>query len=390
MKHENDIYEELGRLPTTLKKSYDLMYQQITRLGIASRQIVKRTLIWLLCAQERISTDELIEAVSMDQTGNSPLLNIPQLLGMCCNLVVLDKPDKEFETLRFAHLSVREYLEGHDDYCDRAQIHAAVLEDCLDTYLVYLAKLSSEENFSPEAFLDVQLSVHATLYWPVHCQLAGGTSEDFNPSTKLLQFLFATERTAPYLGGWVGDGMPERTAQPLQAWIDFGSHWYDEINLPRILKDQLKWIFHSRPQQPLFVACCFSFLWIFPKLEEIGYADWSIRAHDDKSVLEIIAEQNQPDIFKYLLSRDSRPSQPPLCLAAEFGFKDVVEDLLNNGADVNSLKGVEWGPKPTALQLADHGGHKDIVELLLDRGASWNFSWRLGGLNLRWILGQDN
>jgi hypothetical protein len=375
MKHENDIYEELGRLPTTLKKSYDLMYQQITRLGTASRQIVKRTLIWLLCAQERISTDELIEAVSMDQTGNSPLLNVPQILGMCCNLVVLDKPDKEFETLRFAHLSVREYLEGHDDYRDRAQIHAAVLEDCLDTCLVYLAKLSSEENFSPEAFLDVQLSVYATLYWPVHCQLAGGTSEDFNPSTKLLQFLFATERTAPYdpyLEDWLDDELPERTAQPLQAWIDFGSHWYDEINLPRSLKDQLKWIFHSRPPQPLFVACCFSFRWIFPKLEEIGYAGWSLRGHDDKSVLEITAEHNQSDIFKYLLSRDTRPSQPPLCLAAGSGFKDVVEDLLKNGASVNSLEGVKWGPKRTALQLAMYGGHKGIVELLVDRGALWN------------------
>ncbi|KIL60362.1 hypothetical protein M378DRAFT_83919, partial [Amanita muscaria Koide BX008] len=51
--------------------------------------------------------------------------------------------------------------------------------------------------------------------------------------------------------------------------------------------------------------------------------------------------------------------------ASSGGNKDIVELLLDKGADVN-VRGGRYG---NALQAALDEGNKDIVELLLDKGA---------------------
>jgi ankyrin repeat protein len=62
----------------------------------------------------------------------------------------------------------------------------------------------------------------------------------------------------------------------------------------------------------------------------------------------------------------------PLQVAAEWGRKEIVELLLNNGADPNAENSdYDW----TALQLAIHrdhapAGHNEIVQLLIARGAT--------------------
>ncbi|KAK6054963.1 ankyrin repeat protein [Cooperia oncophora] len=57
----------------------------------------------------------------------------------------------------------------------------------------------------------------------------------------------------------------------------------------------------------------------------------------------------------------------PLILAATGGHRDVVELLLNNGAQIEAQS---ERTKDTALSLACSGGRKDVVELLLSRGAN--------------------
>ena len=57
-----------------------------------------------------------------------------------------------------------------------------------------------------------------------------------------------------------------------------------------------------------------------------------------------------------------------LALASYLGVKQVVQMLLDEGANVN-LQGGEYG---TALQAASAGGHSEVVQMLLDNGADVN------------------
>jgi len=49
-------------------------------------------------------------------------------------------------------------------------------------------------------------------------------------------------------------------------------------------------------------------------------------------------------------------------MAAEFGHKDIVEPLINNGADVKNYSN-------TAPRAAEKKGRQDIVELSRQHGA---------------------
>jgi len=66
----------------------------------------------------------------------------------------------------------------------------------------------------------------------------------------------------------------------------------------------------------------------------------------------------------------------PLMVAAKNGYKKIVELLLENGAEINAIEGIEleFGSGEskagmTALIYAARGGHAEIVRLLLTKGA---------------------
>jgi ankyrin repeat protein len=348
MKHENDINQELGRLPTTLRTSYDLIYQQIIDLGATSRGIVERTLSWLLSAQRTLKPKEIIAAVSLGSDGIQIPLNVDQLLGMCCNLVLLDE---EIKTLRFAHLSVREYLEDHGDY-DASRRHALVLDRCLNTYLLHLSKISKLARFSQSAFDRDHLSRYSTIYWPIHCQLAGGILPNFRPTKKLLRFVF--EGSGPALS--------------FQAWTIYGRSVLSPT-LPINLRDRLTWIFLS-PPHPLFSACSFGFCWVFDTLTELGYSDWNQWGHECRSGLHVAAEYGLSNAITLLMNRgvdvnavDGKYFRSAISWAAENAHAESVELLLDHGAMVGSNSG-----KPPLMCAAKNGDQK-MVELLLSRGA---------------------
>ncbi|KAH8745815.1 ankyrin repeat-containing domain protein, partial [Diaporthe sp. PMI_573] len=65
--------------------------------------------------------------------------------------------------------------------------------------------------------------------------------------------------------------------------------------------------------------------------------------------------------------RDGK-GRTPLMWGCLVGHKEVVQMLLDKGADVNT-QGGEYG---NALHAASHQGHKEVVQMLLDKGADVN------------------
>jgi hypothetical protein len=149
-----DIQLSLGRLPEGLEESYSVIYNQIKNSGEASREIARRALKWLLCQQRSFSTSEFLAVVTSQQEPADRLTS-DDILSVCCNLVVLDS---ELDIFRFAHLSVREYLEKIPDLT-LSLAHAAAAERCLQ---ICLASSQVKERTN-SGFVR-----YAILFWVVH------------------------------------------------------------------------------------------------------------------------------------------------------------------------------------------------------------------------------
>ena len=108
---------------------------------------------------------------------------------------------------------------------------------------------------------------------------------------------------------------------------------------------------------------------------------------DEKKLWPAARECNIEKITKLLgsgmLDVNSIPEgyySTPLMIAAANGHIDVVNLLLNKGAEID--KGNDYGTTP--LHVAATWGHLHFVELLLDRGALHNSRTRSGGTSLYW------
>lgn len=133
----------------------------------------------------------------------------------------------------------------------------------------------------------------------------------------------------------------------------------------------------------LTAACKFEKLPVVKKLLEAGAKSY----HNDLCVnlpLSIAALKNNPELAKLLLDNKANPSlgtkmgqgywgkdssdkidnRPPILIAAQSGYNDIVELMINYGADINTQIDLN---KKTPLMLACDAGHYTIAGHLLDQ-----------------------
>ncbi|PVH96489.1 ankyrin [Periconia macrospinosa] len=99
------------------------------------------------------------------------------------------------------------------------------------------------------------------------------------------------------------------------------------------------------------------------------------------SALHVAALADYPALVEYLLKNgwdedihqeDSLGFQP-LCAACHVGNNEIVQQILDAGADIHYISGsVTAQYKATALSTAAENGHRKIVQTLIDRGADIN------------------
>lgn len=103
----SDVEDALHQLPATLFELYSGILGRIDRIAPRGRLLATKTLTWLLCAREPLQPSTLVEM--LQSSGSEDPLHVQDVLGLCGNLVVLDD---SLDLFRFAHASVREYLES--------------------------------------------------------------------------------------------------------------------------------------------------------------------------------------------------------------------------------------------------------------------------------------
>jgi len=127
MNFEFEIEENLGNLPETLEGAYAQIYTMIEEGRSAT--IARFALMWLMCAFGLLTPDVWCAATSRSASivfGRKVEVDLHSLLKICHNLVVWDR---QSGAMRFAHLSVREFLERNQ--LSAAEAHRVAAECCL-------------------------------------------------------------------------------------------------------------------------------------------------------------------------------------------------------------------------------------------------------------------
>ena len=309
----DDVIAELGQLPKTLLDLHAIAYKRIEGSGPSSCALAKRTLKWLLYANRPLQVDEFIAAVSVEPNGSCRGLSSRDVLNVCSNLVVFDA---ELDIFRFAHLSVREYLETRDDYTAISSNYL-IVRRCI---AIYITGQSSKPTSASVTRQNQVLQAYAALYWPLHYRAAryrvSGKFDD-----EMMIFLFDGRCVAPCFKKWMADMRDH--SQALE--------WRNP------LKHRLNAALSSEPT-PLFVMCSFG-LYI------------PACSRPERLLLDVGGNQK------------NESGNTALHVAAEYGHVDLVQFLLREGIDIES-KGYY---RKTVLHYAATAGHESVVRVLLKK-----------------------
>ena len=227
MRTDQDVRQRLGRMPPKLEQLYEELYQKALNesQGEVGRSIISNTLKWLLCAQRPMTTSEFCTAVVWKSVPAEELTK-EKVLDLCHNFVVLDN---SLDVFRFAHLSVREFLEKQAEFtatschlfaAEICLLHFIGLSDCLaaKAFLRDHYTLELRAKAASTAELLVGFHSYAAMFWTRHCQLIGEEGRDSNPCFKRIFrfFLFDKfEEFSPLSLWWqYVDRMPLRVFLP--------------------------------------------------------------------------------------------------------------------------------------------------------------------------------
>ena len=413
---ERAVRNRLGRLPKDLQKLYQETYDHQVETGDEDQiSIAKDAFRLLLCLENTMPTEEFLTALSLCN-WNEEILIKDDLLELCFNFVT---DDQESDSFRFAHLSVREFLETKEGF-DRESCHRTAAIFCLRcvsapglTYRLfpnYPVKKPSEideaasssgkeengsqnsyqemvespeyrndlpsdpnrkDNICQEAYQSASKNLtsyeYASVLWPYHLSLSGIHRLSEPLTTMAFTFLLGDDPDTATFHEWSNvmyeDGwrlMGEKSK--LKSLPTHGSKGHP-INYERVIHDSYRWT--SKSSRPLsrFLTSEFS-----PKTDPIFVCcvwDFSnilqARVKFDATSIDLESDVPLGDPLERAWWTAAAPANPvrALDLACLYGNYDCVKILLEAGA------------KPTshlALSFGIQAQRADIVQLLLEHG----------------------
>ncbi|GKZ48065.1 hypothetical protein AbraIFM66951_011816 [Aspergillus brasiliensis] len=298
--------------PVQVAGAVDYLYtdilESIRQADPNAYQTAVRAFSWMVCMQEPLSSDAIIEAVSTGpQEPGTCGLSLSELLAVCSNLIVLDH---QLDTLRFAHVSFKEYLEAKPEFQGSA-CHDVAASGCLETCINGLP-IDIDEALPPAK----SYALYAVIYWAHH--LVAST---------LLHSDGGKERLNDLVFG--DDGLM------FEFWLESAHEVSQNLPNNHPLKKDLNAVM-SDPRTPFFTACVYGLKEIFN--ESLQHSGFDINAQN-------------------LMGHTG------LYLAAACSRHEIVNLILDHGGDI----GVSGGKYGDALSAATANGHTSIVKLLSDR-----------------------
>ncbi|KAI1843118.1 hypothetical protein JX266_010645 [Neoarthrinium moseri] len=192
------VRERLGRLPPTLEALYQELLDKIRAYTAdAGRQYARNTLVWLLCGRRRLSSNEFLTAVSIIPNHPPSAVTKGQILQLCHNLITFDSTQDSF---RFAHLSVREFLEN--DYNFNQMATNSIVADCCRWALMSCTKPVISDNSDTTTFAVARLEDiqrYANTYWAEHYQAAGEHRKQGSLYERMQDFLSDTATDSAFV-----------------------------------------------------------------------------------------------------------------------------------------------------------------------------------------------
>lgn len=307
---------------------YSDILENLSQTDSLAYTTAARAFSWLLCMREPLPSTAFIDAVSSGIPGNNEL-NLLELLSICSNLIVVDK---QLDTLRFAHISFKEFLETKPEF-DTSSAHMIPTLNCLET-CIHNLPIDIECELHPER----DYSLYAVLYWAQHYTASAAANGD-KAVEKLQEFIFGDDGFA------------------FQLWLEAANEASKFLPNNHCLKIELNAVM-SESQTPYFVACIYGLKDIF---------DTSVQSLDfDVDATNLLGHTG-------------------LYLAAAFGHHEIVDLILNLGAK----PGVSRGKYGDPLSAACAGGHVSVVRLLLSHETHSSLKMIEPALRMSFLTGQE-
>lgn len=331
---------------------YDELYARITGQLHFARSVASKTFMWLLCSQHSLSLDCLIAAITASSESEDQEVMSPGLFqNSCSNLIVFDPRSR---SLRFAHISVQEFLQERAELnLENAHKMAAIscMNACMQASLVSL-----DLGLHPATRFDH----YSIMYWPHHYKNASLQNGN-DVSAKLMEFTFDDYAEA--------NDMDNGVSLAFVGWLDNAHRISDVLDIGHFMKKDLSTV-KGTTNPPLFAACAFGLMNVLERLEGFQDLDWNQVSKSNHTGAYIAAAVGNRDALALLLNHTDelnvrcRAYDFPLHAACFGGHLDVAKLLLNHGANPQ-LSGSKF---PHALQASLVGGHDGLASLLLQKG----------------------
>ncbi|KAF7983634.1 hypothetical protein HWV62_20572 [Athelia sp. TMB] len=335
---QEQLANQLKALPKDLDATYAKIFKESDDLDT-----LKILLHWLAFAKEPMTISALAEVLAVDfsKDGN-PLYKLARrykrpgdILSTCYGLVT------EFDgTVKLAHFSVKEYFIQH--ITSEQLSHSIIAQTCLAQLLHFDGPKILDWEHPGSVDLDYirssfPLAIYAAMNWVSHFHSSGAAVTGCAPLQQLLLNLFTLPSTT-----W---------SYTLLSWV----------NLQNLILDHdWQWPYHHRSS--LLVRTLFSFVKTERLPQDASPLYYACFTGSLQAVQTLVS--NEADVNKAGREAATRP----LLIASSEGHLDIVNVLLEKGADID----VKGGFCASALQAASAEGHLEMAKLLLKNGADVN------------------